>query len=70
MITIYKINSDGLYRAAGLAADIPDLPKLNGAKFFAIDENKTYFYDADGDSWEGYTGDPEDHDELIDFQTH
>lgn len=70
MITFYKITSEGLYRAAGNASDIPDLPKLNGAKFFAMDENKTYFYDAENDTWEGYAGDPDDHDELVDFRTH
>ena len=53
MISILNQTTDKRYELIGLAADITDAPDdvSNGSTFFAMDEGKTYYYDADNSVW-------------------
>lgn len=52
MITILNETTDKILTLTGLAADLTDVPACsNGSTFFAMDEGKTYYFDADNSQW-------------------
>lgn len=57
MVTVVGITAEGLGVYRGLSTDLPlDPAPKNGSRFFAMDNGKTYWYDAAWDTWEGYAG--------------
>lgn len=57
MVTVVGKTAEGLGVYRGLSTDLPITPApKNGSRFFAIDNGKTYWYDADSETWEGYAG--------------
>ena len=59
MITILNETTDKILTLTGLVADLTDAPACsNGSTFFAMDEGKTYYYDAAGDQWVDPTAEP------------
>lgn len=57
MVTVVGKTAEGLGVYRGLSTDLPLVPApKNGSRFFAMDNGKTYWYDADSDTWEGYSG--------------
>lgn len=57
MVTLVGITSEGLGVYRGLSTDLPLSPApKNGSRFFAMDNGKTYWYDADNSQWLGYAG--------------
>lgn len=57
MVTVVGKTAEGLGVYRGLSTDLPlDPAPKNGSRFFAMDNGKTYWYDAASDTWEGYSG--------------
>lgn len=57
MVTVVGKTAEGLGVYRGLSTDLPLVPApKNGSRFFAMDNGKTYWYDASSDTWEGYSG--------------
>lgn len=70
MVTVVGKTAEGLGVYRGLSTDLPlDPAPKNGSRFFAMDNGKTYWYDADSETWEGYAGGAAALKELTDVDT-